>query len=268
FPTPAWPACRSAASGATASRGTGIWISCRTSGGSSASAASPSASSSTRPSMRARSHRVRPWRSTVNRRLPQASRRRMRGAASRPNRPPRTAGGQLDRGAPGASLPRDVCPRQTRARARLRKLFIKTYGCQMNAYDSARMAELLAPHGYGLTAAAAEADLVILNTCHIREKAGEKVYSEIGRLRELKAEVQLAGKAGFTIAVAGCVAQAEGAEMLRRAPIVDLVVGPQAYHRLPELLAQLGRGDGAERLATDFPVDSKFDHLPEAASAV
>jgi tRNA-2-methylthio-N6-dimethylallyladenosine synthase len=141
----------------------------------------------------------------------------------------------------------------------LRKLFIKTYGCQMNAYDSARMAELLAPHGYALAASAETADLVILNTCHIREKAGEKVYSEIGRLRALKRE-----RPGFTIAVAGCVAQAEGEEMLRRAPIVDLVVGPQSYHRLPELLAQAG----GRRIATDFPVDSKFDHLPEAASPV
>jgi tRNA-2-methylthio-N6-dimethylallyladenosine synthase len=161
----------------------------------------------------------------------------------------------------------------------LRKLFIKTYGCQMNAYDSARMAELLAPHGYGLARAAEEADLVILNTCHIREKAGEKVYSEIGRLRALKT-----ARPGLTIAVAGCVAQAEGEEMLRRAPIVDLVVGPQSYHRLPELLAQIGRaqigraeiggaeigdaGAGGRRIATDFPVDSKFDHLPEAASPV
>jgi tRNA-2-methylthio-N6-dimethylallyladenosine synthase len=146
----------------------------------------------------------------------------------------------------------------------LRKLFIKTYGCQMNAYDSARMAELLAPHGYELAQAAEEADLVILNTCHIREKAGEKVYSEIGRLRALKT-----ARPGFTIAVAGCVAQAEGEEMLRRAPIVDLVVGPQSYHRLPELLAQIGGPEvGGRRIATDFPVDSKFDHLPEAASPV
>ena len=134
----------------------------------------------------------------------------------------------------------------------------------MNAYDSARMAELLVPHGYGLAQAPEEADLVILNTCHIREKAGEKVYSEIGRLRALKT-----ARPGLTIAVAGCVAQAEGAEMLRRAPIVDLVVGPQSYHRLPELLAQIGGAEaGGRRIATDFPVDSKFDHLPEAASPV
>jgi tRNA-2-methylthio-N6-dimethylallyladenosine synthase len=146
----------------------------------------------------------------------------------------------------------------------LRKLFIKTYGCQMNAYDSARMAELLAPHGYAATQSAEDADLVILNTCHIREKAGEKVYSEIGRLRALKSEALKAGRPGFTIAVAGCVAQAEGEEMLRRAPVVDVVVGPQAYHRLPELLAQAG----PRRIATEFPVESKFDLLPEAASPV
>jgi len=141
----------------------------------------------------------------------------------------------------------------------LRKLFIKTYGCQMNAYDSARMAELLAPHGYALAGSAEVADLVILNTCHIREKAGEKVYSEIGRLRVLKQD-----RPGLQIAVAGCVAQAEGDEMLRRAPAVDLVIGPQSYHRLPELLAR----SGERRIATDFPVESKFDHLPEAATPV
>ncbi|MBL8836254.1 MAG: tRNA (N6-isopentenyl adenosine(37)-C2)-methylthiotransferase MiaB [Alphaproteobacteria bacterium] len=141
----------------------------------------------------------------------------------------------------------------------MKKLFIKTYGCQMNAYDSARMAELLAPHGYGVTDRADDADLVILNTCHIREKAGEKVYSEVGRLREIKQ-----ARPGMTIAVAGCVAQAEGAEMLRRAPTIDLVVGPQSYHRLPEMLA---RGH-ARQVATDFPADSKFDHLPEAADRI
>jgi len=105
------------------------------------------------------------------------------------------------------------------------KLFIKTYGCQMNAYDSARMAEILAPLGFVAVAAAAEADLVILNTCHIREKAAEKVYSELGRLSRLKAARQAAGR-GMTLAVAGCVAQAEGAEIMRRQPAVDLVFGP------------------------------------------
>ena len=136
-----------------------------------------------------------------------------------------------------------------------RKLFIKTYGCQMNVYDSTRMAEALAPEGYGLTERADEADLILLNTCHIREKAAEKVYSELGRLKPLKAE-----RPGLKIGVAGCVAQAEGAEILRRQPAVDLVVGPQSYHRLPALLAASARGEVA--LDTDFPEEDKFDHLP------
>ena len=142
-----------------------------------------------------------------------------------------------------------------------RKLCIKTYGCQMNVYDSGRMADLLAPLGYGTTDDAAEADLVILNTCHIREKAAEKVYSDVGRLRNLRNDRLAAGGAPMTIAVAGCTAQAEGAEIMRRAPAVDLVVGPQAYHRLPELIARAHRSRG-EALDTDFPIDSKFDHLP------
>jgi tRNA-2-methylthio-N6-dimethylallyladenosine synthase len=140
----------------------------------------------------------------------------------------------------------------------LKTLFIKTYGCQMNEYDSARMADVLAPLGYRPVATADAADLVILNTCHIREKAAEKVYSELGRLRPLK-EAR-----NTTIAVAGCVAQAEGAEMLRRAPFVDMVFGPQSYHRLPEMVARAARGAGAV-LETDFPVEPKFDHLPEGA---
>jgi len=142
-----------------------------------------------------------------------------------------------------------------------KKLCIKTYGCQMNVYDSGRMADLLAPIGYATTEDAAEADLVILNTCHIREKAAEKVYSDVGRLRDLRSEREAGGGAPMTIAVAGCVAQAEGAEIMRRAPAVDLVVGPQAYHRLPELIARAHRSRG-EALDTDFPVESKFDHLP------
>jgi len=148
-------------------------------------------------------------------------------------------------------------------------LFIKTYGCQMNVYDSLRMADLLAPLGYRQVETPEAADLVILNTCHIREKAAEKVYSELGRLRALKRARAAAG-AEMTIAVAGCVAQAEGAEMLHRAPQVDMVFGPQSYHRLPELLAQVARGrtagggPGRGVLATDFPVESKFDHLPAA----
>ncbi len=140
------------------------------------------------------------------------------------------------------------------------KLFIKTYGCQMNAYDSARMAEILAPLGFTAVAAAAEADFVILNTCHIREKAAEKVYSELGRLSRLKEARQASGR-GMTLAVAGCVAQAEGAEMVRRQPAVDLVFGPQAYHRLPEMIARAARGRFV--LETAFEVERKFDELPE-----
>ena len=142
-----------------------------------------------------------------------------------------------------------------------RKLYIKTYGCQMNVYDSGRMADLLAPLGYEATDAPDGADLVILNTCHIREKAAEKVYSELGRLRPLKEEAAERGDQ-MLIAVAGCVAQAESQEMRRRAPVVDLIVGPQTYHRLPELVARAHRSTGAV-LDTDFPAESKFDHLPE-----
>ncbi|MEK7244999.1 MAG: tRNA (N6-isopentenyl adenosine(37)-C2)-methylthiotransferase MiaB [Pseudomonadota bacterium] len=142
------------------------------------------------------------------------------------------------------------------------KLHIKTYGCQMNAYDSARMAELLAPLGYGLTEDPAEADLVILNTCHIREKAAEKIYSDLGRLNALKRARWARGQR-MTLAVGGCVAQAEGDEMRARAPFVDMIFGPQSYHRLPEMIAKLARGAGTV-LETDFPADSKFDRLPEA----
>jgi tRNA-2-methylthio-N6-dimethylallyladenosine synthase len=141
-------------------------------------------------------------------------------------------------------------------------LFIKTYGCQMNVYDSARMAETLTPLGYAPTDRPETADMVILNTCHIREKAAEKLFSELGRLRSVKAERRQAG-GELIIAVAGCVAQAEGAEILRRAPQVDIVLGPQTYHRLPEMVARAARGAGAQ-LDTEFPVESKFDHLPEA----
>ena len=137
------------------------------------------------------------------------------------------------------------------------KLFIKSYGCQMNVYDSARMAELLAPLGYARVDRPDDADMVILNTCHIREKAAEKVYSELGRLRRLKQAKADRGGA-MLVAVAGCVAQAEGEEMLRRAPVVDIVVGPQAYHRLPELIARTSRQGGAV-LDTEFPVEPKFD---------
>ena len=142
----------------------------------------------------------------------------------------------------------------------MKKLFVKTYGCQMNAYDSARMADLLAPLGYGPADDAEGADMVILNTCHIRERAAEKVYSELGRLRQMKNE-----KAGMLIAVAGCVAQAEGEEILRRAPQVDLVVGPQTYHRLPEMIARIAR-DGGHAVEADFPALEKFDSLIETAA--
>jgi tRNA-2-methylthio-N6-dimethylallyladenosine synthase len=135
----------------------------------------------------------------------------------------------------------------------MKKLFIKTYGCQMNAYDSARMAELLAPLGYAPAAEADGADMVILNTCHIREKATEKVYSELGRLKALKR-----AKPNMLVAVAGCTAQAEGAEIVTRAPVVDLVVGPQSYHRLPEMIARAARQAG-HVLECDFPALEKFD---------
>jgi len=140
-----------------------------------------------------------------------------------------------------------------------KKLFIKTYGCQMNVYDSARMAEALAPLGYVPTDTVDDADLAILNTCHIREKAAEKVFSELGRLRVLRAERDRP----LLIGVAGCVAQAEGAEIQRRAPFVDLVVGPQTYHRLPDLVA---RALHAPVVDTDFPAEDKFDRLPAARS--
>jgi tRNA-2-methylthio-N6-dimethylallyladenosine synthase len=144
-----------------------------------------------------------------------------------------------------------------------KRLFIETYGCQMNVYDSERMRDVLAPLGYAPTDAPDDADLVVLNTCHIREKATDKVYSEIGRLRAHKERRAGEGK-GMTIAIAGCVAQAEGEEIMRRAPAVDLVVGPQAYHKLPELIARAARARG-EALAFDFTAQEKFDALPARA---
>ena len=143
-------------------------------------------------------------------------------------------------------------------------LFVKTYGCQMNAYDSARMADVLAPLGYRAVGTADAADMVVINTCHIREHASDKVYSELGRLRLLK-EAKAAEGRRMILAVAGCVAQAEGAEILKRQPAVDIVVGPQSYHRLPELVARAARAAGGA-LETDFPVESKFDHLPEVST--
>jgi tRNA-2-methylthio-N6-dimethylallyladenosine synthase len=136
-----------------------------------------------------------------------------------------------------------------------KKVFIKSYGCQMNVYDSARMSDVMGSEGYARTDNPEDADLVILNTCHIREKAAEKVYSELGRLRRLK-------ERGVRIAVAGCVAQAEGDEIKRRSPYVDIVVGPQSYHRLPSMLSAVIAGDREAAIETNFPVDSKFDSLP------
>ncbi len=141
-----------------------------------------------------------------------------------------------------------------------KKLFIKTYGCQMNVYDSERMAGALREAGYDQTEQIDDADMVLLNTCHIREKAAEKVYSELGRVKELKAD-----KPDLKIGVAGCVAQAEGAEIVRRQPAVDLVVGPQAYHRLPEMLEEVAVGKPV--INTEFPVEDKFDHLPKVHKA-
>jgi tRNA-2-methylthio-N6-dimethylallyladenosine synthase len=142
-----------------------------------------------------------------------------------------------------------------------KKVHIKTFGCQMNAYDSERMAEALGAEGYASTEDAAEADLVILNTCHIREKAAEKVYSELGRVRLAKQRRRRAGRETL-VAVAGCVAQAEGAEIMARAPVVDVVVGPQSYHRLPDLVAA-AKNTGKGVVATDFPAEDKFARLPE-----
>jgi len=145
-----------------------------------------------------------------------------------------------------------------------RKLYIRTYGCQMNVYDSARMADVLAPLGYVATDDAEDADMILLNTCHIREKAAEKLFSDLGRLKPLKARKRKSG-GRLTLAVAGCVAQAEGTEILARAPYVDLVLGPQTYHRLPEMVAKLARGDGPV-LDTEFPPEPKFDSLPDSAA--
>ncbi|MCQ0988585.1 tRNA (N6-isopentenyl adenosine(37)-C2)-methylthiotransferase MiaB [Jiella marina] len=144
-----------------------------------------------------------------------------------------------------------------------RKVFIKTYGCQMNVYDSQRMGDALASGGYVATDAIEDADLVLLNTCHIREKAAEKIYSELGRIRRMKADRAEAGK-DLTVAVAGCVAQAEGEEIIARAPVVDLVIGPQTYHRLPEALSRVAKGERV--VETDYAVEDKFEHLPQASA--
>jgi tRNA-2-methylthio-N6-dimethylallyladenosine synthase len=149
----------------------------------------------------------------------------------------------------------------------MKKLYIKTYGCQMNVYDSKRMEDILSPLGYTTTDAPEEADLAILNTCHIREKAEQKVYSDLGRLKAKKNDRKEQGQ-DMVIAVGGCVGQAEGAEIIKNAPFVSMVFGPQTYHQLPEMIAQLHRkqdkekGSGRGIVLTDFPVESKFDSLP------
>src|ERR1700704_640177 len=147
--------------------------------------------------------------------------------------------------------------------SRPQKLYVKSYGCQMNVYDSRRMADTLAPAGFVETATSDDADLVILNTCNIREKAADKVYSELGRIREIKDVAAREGRR-VVVVVAGCVAQAEGEEILRRAPTVDIVVGPQSYHRLPDLLARSAKG---KVIDTEFPVEDKFDHLAAPSRA-
>jgi tRNA-2-methylthio-N6-dimethylallyladenosine synthase len=144
-----------------------------------------------------------------------------------------------------------------------RKVFVKTYGCQMNVYDSQRMTDALAVDGYLATERPEDADLILLNTCHIREKAVEKVYSELGRLRKLKAG---RGDRETLIGVAGCVAQAEGQEIIRRAPMVDLVIGPQTYHRLPDVVRRARKGERV--VETDYAIEDKFEHLPDAKPAV
>ncbi len=141
------------------------------------------------------------------------------------------------------------------------KLYVKSYGCQMNVYDSHRMTDLLARDGYAEIASPDDADLIILNTCHIREKAAEKVYSELGRIRKLKLQAAQAGRK-LMVAIAGCVAQAEGEEIIRRAPVVDVVVGPQNYHRLPEMLVRAA--SGIKVVDTEFPLEDKFDRLVSA----
>ncbi len=149
-----------------------------------------------------------------------------------------------------------VAPREAR------RALVKSFGCQMNVYDSQRMADLVALEGYAEAEGVEDADLVVLNTCHIRERASEKIYSELGKLRELKDERRKAGK-GMTLVVAGCVAQAEGVEILRRQPAVDVVVGPQSYHRLPYLLREAQVRSGV--IDTDFPAEDKFSRLPPSS---
>ncbi|SCX21952.1 tRNA (N6-isopentenyl adenosine(37)-C2)-methylthiotransferase MiaB [Agrobacterium rosae] len=158
----------------------------------------------------------------------------------------------------------EATPSTLREGANSRKVFIKTYGCQMNVYDSVRMGDALAKDGYEPTEDIDQADLVLLNTCHIRERAAEKVYSALGRLRDMKKSREEQGRE-FVIGVAGCVAQAEGEEILRRAPAVDVVIGPQTYHRLPEALRRVRGGERV--IETEYAVEDKFEHLPVAEKA-
>ncbi|MCF6369395.1 tRNA (N6-isopentenyl adenosine(37)-C2)-methylthiotransferase MiaB [Rhizobium halophilum] len=155
-------------------------------------------------------------------------------------------------------------PAESQPNANTRKVFIKTYGCQMNVYDSIRMGDALASEGYAPTEEMEEADLILLNTCHIREKAADKVYSALGRLRDMK-KARTAQGQELMIGVAGCVAQAEGEEILRREPSVDVVIGPQTYHRLPAALRRAREGDRV--VDTDYAVEDKFEHLPMAEKA-
>ena len=157
------------------------------------------------------------------------------------------------------SLPTEDVDCVDGAQPAAKTVFVKTYGCQMNVYDSQRMMDALAADGYRPVDAPEGADLVLLNTCHIREKAAEKVYSELGRLKPL-AEAKARAGGRMTIGVAGCVAQAEGEEIVRRQPLVDVVVGPQAYHRLPAMVR--AAADGRTSVETEFPEEDKFEHLP------
>src|SRR4029077_20003802 len=220
--------------------------------------------------------RVSPGNDAGRLRLPQDARPLLRGAAKerprrRAARTPPPARQNPSRGGTPARRCHRTGARMSRATFAQRepmqkRLFIKTYGCQMNVYDSARMADLMAPLGYAPVASADGADLVILNTCHIREKAAEKVFSELGAIRRLKgARARQGGR--MLVAVAGCVAQAEGDEIQRRAPFVDIVFGPQAYHRLPEMVGRALDSAGAGILATRFTDVPTFDYLPESAAA-
>jgi tRNA-2-methylthio-N6-dimethylallyladenosine synthase len=164
-----------------------------------------------------------------------------------------------------STMPGASAVSNTEAFESLRKLHVKSFGCQMNVYDSNRMTDLLTHDAaYAETSDPEDADLIILNTCHIREKAAEKIYSELGRIRRLKHDARRAGR-HLVVAVAGCVAQAEGEEIIRRAPVVDIVVGPQSYHRLPSLLENAERG--VKVVDTEFPLEDKFDHLAPATPA-